>query len=118
VCQVIGGGPVPVELAHELGNVTSRQSYAALWTLARCLLSQEHSARTAGAASGSSTTTSTHWPTTGQRVTATSRPAAGLTIKQRQSGTAKPGYWGRTCRTRHEGRSARGVARAGRPGCR
>jgi len=84
VCQVIGGGPIPVELARELGKdaflkavcttglrstpsstwgVTSLPSYEALWTSGRSRLSQEHSVLTAGAASASSTITSTRWQT-------------------------------------------------------
>jgi Domain of unknown function (DUF222) len=120
VCQVIGGGPVPVELANELGKDAflkvvlhdgvaihtvkhlGRHFPAELRSaldLGPVRLLQELSVPTARAASGSSTTISTLWQTRARQAMKTSRPAAGKTIGPRQSGTAKPGSWGPT---RHE----------------
>ena len=112
VCQVIGGGPVPVELAHELGKDAflkavlhdgvavhtikhfGRHFPAELRTaldLAPCRHLQGLGAASAGAASASSTTMSTPWPTRVRPHFPTSRPFAGATIKPRPNETAKPG---------------------------
>ncbi len=123
VCQVIGGGPVPVELAHELGKDAflkvvlhdgvavhtikhfGRHFPAELRTaldLVRTRLLQEPSAASAGAASASNTTMSTRWPTRARLHWPTSRHSAGTTIKPRPNGTAKPGSLGRPRHIRHE----------------
>jgi hypothetical protein len=134
VCQVIGGGPIPGELAHELGKDAFLKAVlhdgVALHTikhfgrhfpaelrsaldLGPCPLSQALSAASAGAASASSTTTSTLSPTTARPHFPTSRPCAGTTIKPRPNETAKPGSSGRARHIRHKPR-----ARHGRPSVR
>jgi len=88
--------------------IDSLHSYELLWTWAPCRPLQELSAASAGAASGSSTTTSTRWPTTGRPHIPTCGPCAGTTIRPRLNETAKPGSWGPTRHTRHEPTSVRG----------
>ncbi len=111
-CHIIGGGPLPVDLARQLGKdaflkavlhdgvaihtvstsaATTPSSCAPPSTWARCRSSADASAPNAARAGDCSTTTSTPSATKAPPATTTFKPSAGPTTTPKPNRTDKPG---------------------------